>query len=282
MGIETAIIGGAALGLGGALFGASASKKAANTQASAASKAAQTQSDAALKAANIQAQSADKALAVQQQMYNQSRADMAPWRQAGQNALTTLQQQLKQGPGVFKASEGYNWTLGQGLQGAQRAASAGGANRSGAHIKAATEYAEGLASTEYDNFLNRWYKSLTPYQSLAGIGQNSAAIQGGNAMQAGSNLAGIYQQQGQAMGAGYLGAGQAMGAGYLGAGQAQAAGQMGQANTLASGLNWAGQNMMGYGMLNAMQPQSYIQPTMGSTNQLAAWNPNTTGAYYNW
>ena len=253
-------IGTGAAILGSAVIGGVGSLLAGKSQASAAQSAAQTQ-----------AASADRAAGVQLQMYNQSRADMAPWRNQGQMALNALQKIMIAGPGKFKASPGYQWTLDQGLQGAQRAASAGGANRSGAHMKAATEYAEGLASTEYDNFLNRYYKSLTPYQALAGIGQSAAATQSSNAMGTGNALAGIYQNQGQALAAG-----------QLGAGQAQAAGMMGMGNTAANFGSWYGQNQFQQQLLNNMFPQSYIQPKMGSTNQLAAWNPNTTGAYYNW
>jgi hypothetical protein len=47
-------------------------------------------SHAAGKASDQQQESADKALALQQQMYQQQRADVAPWRNAGGQAVTTL------------------------------------------------------------------------------------------------------------------------------------------------------------------------------------------------
>lgn len=144
-------------------------------------------SNAAKSAANTQADAADRAAQLQYEMYQQQREDLAPWRAAGQQGLNTLQSMLQAGPGDFKASEGYQWTLGQGQQGIQNAMSAMGRNRSGSHLKAATSYAEGLASTEYDNFLKRWYQSLTPYQSMAQIGMTTGEQLGQSGMQAAAN-----------------------------------------------------------------------------------------------
>lgn len=61
--------------------------------AGAAGKAASAQADAATQGAALQAQSAREQLALQREMYNQQRADIAPYRQAGltaQNRLLTL------------------------------------------------------------------------------------------------------------------------------------------------------------------------------------------------
>ena len=60
---------------------------------SAAGKAASAQADAASQAAALQAESSREQLALQREMYNQQRADIAPYRQAGltaQNRLLTL------------------------------------------------------------------------------------------------------------------------------------------------------------------------------------------------
>lgn len=86
MAISTAaaILGGAALGIGGSIIG---SEKAA---------------DSAKSAANTQAASADAATQVQWDMYNQSREDYAPFRDVGLNALPQLQNAAGAGPtGTF-------------------------------------------------------------------------------------------------------------------------------------------------------------------------------------
>ena len=236
------------------------------------------ESQASEKASEAQLASADKAIAAELQMYNQGRADLGPWREAGAGAInalwgtqgtaatpaqtiqgapiygttttggggggmvynsyldqwmpanaqgTTSSQQIigyqpsttipaspgtpgttgliQAGPGEFKASEGYQWTLGQGLQAQQRQAAATGRMGSGAYLKDATKYAEGLASTEYDNFLNRYYKSLDPYFRMAGYGSNVAMSGANSASQTGNALANIYQNAGASSAAGILG-----------------------------------------------------------------------------
>ena len=184
------------------------------------------QSKAAKSAANAQVQAGETAsdtqLAMYNQTYNQTRADQAPWLIGGENALATLNGSpiyneagntigmtgglLTRGPGEFKESPSYQFMLGEGQKGIQRAASATGRLGSGAYLRDATKYAEGLASTEYDNFLRRYYESLSPYFTMAGLGSN-VAMSGGNQSQGTANaLSGIYQNQGQAQAAGNLGA----------------------------------------------------------------------------
>jgi hypothetical protein len=137
---------------------------------------------------------------------------------------------IEQGPGEFVESPSYQFALGEGLKGIQRMASATGRLGSGASMKAASRYAEDLASQEYDNFLRRWYQSLDPYFSLAGLGQMSAGQSGQNALATGRGVA----------------------SSYLSRGEAQAAGQLGQAypyNALLNygagqGMNWAANNVL--------------------------------------
>jgi len=135
---------------------------------------------------------------------------------------------IERGPGEFEESPSYQFALSEGLKGQQNALSAMGRNRSGAHLKSATDYAENMASTEYQNFLNRWYQSLTPYQSLAGLGQTSASQT--------ASAAGNYGAQ--------------AGANQIYAGQAQAAGQINQANVLTGAIQ-GGTNQLLY--LNALR-----------------------------
>lgn len=78
IGTTAAVIGGAALiGAGASIYG---SRSAARAQSSAADRAAQSQLDAARIASNTQLE-----------MFDTTRADAAPWMDAGQNALAALQ-----------------------------------------------------------------------------------------------------------------------------------------------------------------------------------------------
>ena len=147
--------------------------------------------------------------------------------------------------GEFEESPGYQFTLKEGLNAQQNALSAMGQNRSGKHLKASAQYAEGLASTEYDNFLRRWYDTLKPLQSMAGMGQTSAQATGA----AGANAAGN------------------MGNAYMAGGQASGAGSINQANALTGAIQ-GGANQ--YLMYNQLRNLPQYQPFQSGT-------PNTTG-----
>lgn len=73
----------------GAILGSSATKEAANTQA-----------QAAMQAAQMQLQAAQEGMALQREQYQQSRADLTPWRKTGQAALTELNRLTYGGQGV--------------------------------------------------------------------------------------------------------------------------------------------------------------------------------------
>ena len=192
-------------------------------------------------ASEAQSDSAAAASALTERMYQQNRADLAPWTKAGEEAVNTLAKLTQAGPGIFTESPSYQFALQQGMQGIQRGASATGRLGSGAYLKDITKYAEGMASQEYQNFLNRYYQSLTPYQSLAGLGQTAAT----NVANQGANAA---QSQGQ---------------NALYAGQAQAAGILGQTNAIVAPMANAGQQVGDYMNMNYMRnlynPQSQGQ-----------------------
>lgn len=163
----------AAVGLGSSLLGASASRRAASAAAGA----------------------ADRATEAQQAMYDQTRTDLAPFREAGAGALPTLVQQVGTG---FQESPGYRFAFDEGVRAVDSAAAARGMLGSGARLRALTQYGQGVANQEYGN----WYARLA---GLAGMGQNAAAQTGS----AGANAAsGIGQAQiagGQAQAAGIVG-----------------------------------------------------------------------------
>jgi hypothetical protein len=192
---------GAAGSIGGALLGGSAAKKAANAELTA----------------------AREANELQKYMYDTTRTDQAPWREAGAAALGQLGEFLKPGAdlGALLAKQpGYQARLGEGVNAIDRSAAARGALNSGGTLKALTRFGQDYASNELNNVFNR-------YASLAGIGQtaNQAIGQAGQnyANQAGNNL---------------IGAGQAQASGYYGQAAAANYGLQGVAN--------AGQNLLGY------------------------------------
>lgn len=172
-------------------------------------------SEASSNAADSQERAAKNATALQKYMYETSRADYAPWREAGANAITDLTEKIRLGPGIYSESPGYDFRLSEGQKAIERSAAARGNVLSPATSKALIRYSEDYATNDYDNFLARYYQSLTPSQSLAGLGQTATA----GTTQSGMNAA---NQMSQAA---------------LAAGNAQAAGYINSANAITGGIN---------------------------------------------
>lgn len=227
-------------------------------------------SKASKSAANAQAQAADTASQAELEMFYQGREDTAPWRSAGTKALNALlggwstdpvtgekfrygkTGLLEKGPGKFKESPDYQFTLGEGLKGIQRAASATGRLGSGAYLKDATKYAEGLASTEYQNFLNRYYQSLNPWLSMAGMGQISANQASNSATAVGNSL----------------------GENALYAGQAQAAGALGSVYPYTQAMNYGANQLGQYFTNQSMMNQANNQNALASYWNNANYTPS--------
>jgi hypothetical protein len=179
-------------------------------------------SSAGDKAADAQIQGSQQASDTELEMFYKSREDTAPWREAGEEALNVLAPKVQAGPGEFVPEEDPGFKFGYQEQVEKpllRSASAGGRLGGGRNLKELSRYSSDYASTKYDNFLNRWYKSLTPLQSMSGIGQTTATQQGQNAL-----------ATGQMVGQNQLAAGQARASGYQQTGSAigQVAGGLGQ------------------------------------------------------
>ncbi len=138
--------------------------------------------------------------AVLERMYQQSREDVAPWREAGERALGTLEERVAAGPGEYTKSPGYESRLKEGQR--NLLAQTGG-YRSGATDKALVRYGQDYATSDYDNFLNRYYRSLNPLQSLAGVGQSAGSQQAQQAQTYGQQAGQNIMQQGQQRASGY-------------------------------------------------------------------------------
>lgn len=283
---------------GSAILGAYTASRASAAQSQAAGEATQAQRDISAQQMDIQSQTADKQLALQREQYNKQIELGEPFRQGGITGQNMLLAQL-QGPygsakfgGVpgydpasamrnfgasdFQADPGYAFRLSEGMKALDRTAASRGGLLSGATLKGAQQYGQGLASQEYQNAFNRYQanraqqaqeygnafnrfqtertNTLAPLQSLAGVGQSATQ----QAQQAAQNYATGATNTYGTLGAGQtsaLGAfGAAQGSNIIGAGNARASGYVGGANALSGGVGQA---------LNFYQNQNLV-------NQLAA------------
>lgn len=205
------------------------------------------QSDAASSAADTQAASADAAMREQARQYNQTRADMQPWRTSGNASLMALQRLLGTvgynkdaaiaGPngeslyGVgslmlpFKPTDlqnepGYQFGLKQGEDSINRAASAGGRLLSGATLKALNRYNQDYAGTKYNEAFNRdlaqkqnIYNMLSGQSGTGQVATQQIAAAGQNSA---NNIAELLTGQGNALAAGQVGSANAWGNAFNG------------------------------------------------------------------
>ncbi len=236
-----------AIGLGAAGAGASAASGIYG---------ARSQSDAAKSAGQLQKEAADNSLAFQKQQYNDQKALAAPYVAAGTSSLQELERQMGPGgslsqqwgqtfqaPTAEQASQtpGYQFALGQGLQGIERGAAARGNLLTGGLLQAEQQYGQGLASqtyqqtfnnalTQYQNAYNQFQQGqANTYNRLAGVagtGQTQINQLGQQGQAAAGNVANISlnsaQQQGNAL----------QGAAYQ-----SASGYNAAASGISSGLN---------------------------------------------
>lgn len=232
-------------------------------------------SKASKDAANTQAQSARDAAAVQQNMFNVTQQNLAPYMQAGGNALNVLQHFLgtgndPQSPGFgegvaqFKFDPNtdpeYQWMLSQGLGAITNQASALGGVNSGATLKALSDYGQQSAQSAYQTEFNNWNTTLNNiYARLTGaaqLGQTSAAGVGNAA----------------------LTTGQSIGSNLIGAGNAQAAGTVGSANAISGGIQSIFNNPAFTQLLN--NSGSYGGGAGAGTNALSTSTPQDLIAGY--
>ena len=237
-----------------------------------------------------------EALAFQTKMYEQTRADFAPYRESGVANLNQLNTLLGIGgntgaadygrfrtadftPADFTANKdpGYAFRISEGLKAIDRQAAARGGLISGNALKAASGYSSDLASQEYTNAFNRFQtirgNTLQPFQVGAAAGQSAAAMQGQanlNFGSAGANAASAnnaaYGQFGQGATGAY---------GTLGTGTYNAIGNYGQGTTGvlgAYGTN-VSNNLLGAGNATA---SGYV----GQANAINAGISGLSNAYY--
>jgi hypothetical protein len=180
--IGSAVVGGVVSGITGA--------KAAKAQ----KKGAQAAAEASERGTQLQVEEARR-------QYDTTRADYAPYREIGYDALGKLgalygvQRTDAQGKPVgpataapdFTTSPGYEFRMQEGQKAIERSAAARGMLGSGGTLKALTRYAQGVASDEYANFSNR-------LAALAGIGQSATGSTAAAGEAASSAIGNAYGQ----------------------------------------------------------------------------------------
>jgi hypothetical protein len=150
-------------------------------------------------AAEASGRASDASVGEQRRQYDLNRTDQAPFLTAGTGAVNRLAAGMAPG-GEFSRSfssedflanqdPGYGFRMSEGMKALDRSAASRGGLLSGATLKGAQQYGQGLASQEYQNAFNRYQTNranqLNPLQSLAGQGQTTATALGA----AGSNMA---------------------------------------------------------------------------------------------
>lgn len=196
-----AVVGASVVGAGiGAYSSSKASKaqsqaalQAGDIQAMATVEASQIAADAQKYSANLAFNAAAESTHELRRQFNEVSEELRPYREAGTQGLDKFIEMVEKGPGVFEASPGYQFRLSQGLEAIEQSASARGSLNSPQTQKALVEYGQNYATADYDNFLNRYYQSLVPQQTLAQMGQNAAARTGAAGMDMASGIAGISQ-----------------------------------------------------------------------------------------
>ncbi len=194
-------------------------------------------SGAATDAAGIQAGAADRATQMQLAMFREIQDNLRPWVQAGQSTLPILQRMTGTNPGgnpltapltapfnptmaQLESTPGYQFVKSQGLQAAQNGFAAQGLASSGAALKGATTYAEGLAGTTFQQMLDNYLKqNLQTYNMLGGIsgsGQNAAAQTGSLGLNATQGAASTMLSGANAAASGIIGSNNALTAGLTG------------------------------------------------------------------
>jgi hypothetical protein len=194
-------------------------------------------SEAASSAGESQAGAAREASALSDAQFQQTRQDQAPFLQAGVRALGKLESASDYTPfgmDQFNADPGYAFRLKEGQKALDAQAAARGGLISGNALRAAVGFGQEMGSQEYTNAFNRYQQEraarLQPLQSLAGVGQTTAANLGA-AGAANANTMGNYLTGGAAAGA---------------------AGRVGAANAITSGVGTYLNYNQGNNLVNAL------------------------------
>lgn len=238
--------------------------------------------NAAGKAADAQKQAAQTAADTQLQMYNQTRDDQAPYRQAGNNALSQLGAGTAVG-GQFNTpyqpyhnlnasdlksnlAPNYDFMLNQGLGAVNNQASVTGGLVGGNALKGINDYAQNYASNGYQNAFDNYNTSYNTGFNANQQGQT-------NIFNRLSSIAGLGQTaNGQLATVGQNTAGN-IGSAQLASGRAQSSGIIAGNNAITGGIS----NAAGWYAGSGGNPLSSIGNAYNTyqANQAYSGNPNS-------
>lgn len=161
------------------------------------------------KAAGAASSGYNSAADAQRAMYGQSRQDLMPYMNFGNNyALPGLTNFVNAGglnmptASTISSMPGYQFNFNQGLNALQNSAIAKGGLNSGNAMKAVMQYGQDYAGSQWKDYMNQNNQLMNQWLQLANLGQNSAAGSASNAMSSGNTLANIYANAGNTQ-AGY-------------------------------------------------------------------------------
>jgi hypothetical protein len=172
---------GAVASVGGALLGSSAAKK----------------------AANAQVQSGQMAIDESRRQYDQTRADFAPWREAGGQAIGQLSGMLQ--PGYdHTTSPGYQFRFNEGQRAVDSSGAARGLSMSGGTLKDMMRFGQGIAADDFNDQFSR-------VATVANGGQQANTTLGQLGAQNSQFIGNTMMGQGNARASGYAGSAGAWG-----------------------------------------------------------------------
>ncbi len=229
-GVNWGNVAGAVAPLAGAAIGAGGSIIAANKIA-----------EGEKAAADANAAAADKAGGLAKTIYDQTRADLTPWREDGTAAVKALGSFETDNPmSAFNMNDpgfqkAYAFRFDEGLKALENSMSARGGLFSGNTMKAMQKYGQDMASEEYLNSYNR-------FRSERGEKRNALENRAGLGQTTNQHLTSAGQNYGNVAGNAMVGAAAARGEGITGAAAANASMYTGGANALTSAISGAYNN----------------------------------------
>lgn len=152
---------------------------------------------AAKKASKAQIEATRMGIEELRRQFDLSRADLAPWREAGGQAIGQGLAMLQ--PGYdYTASPGYQFRFNEGQRAVDSSAASKGLLMSGGQLKDLVKYGQGVAADDFNDQFNR-------YMSIAGGGQQAATSGAQLGQNTANGIADLYTQQGNARASGYIG-----------------------------------------------------------------------------
>jgi len=165
---------------------------------------------ASLFGSSEQAKQLKRARGTIQEKYGEAQEAILPWREAGAQTLQQLVEMTFAGPGEITEDPGYKFELEQGAKSLKRYYAARGQRGSGAFARRMSEFSQGLASTRYNDFLNRYRQRLSDFGRLSDTGYSAATQSAGLSTREGDVLADLQTGIGTARASGYAGVANAL------------------------------------------------------------------------